>query len=129
MGFVHVDMEIKTPRGASRTVRMLVDSGAVFSCLPEEDWRALGLEPERRCKFDLVDGTVIERDISECRFRYENIEATSPVILGEKDDMPLLGVFTLESLGLVLDPYKRTLSPMHLILAAATRAEFAATQG
>jgi predicted aspartyl protease len=84
--------------------------------------------PERRCKFDLVDGTVIERDVSECRFRYDNIEATSPVILGEKDDMPLLGVFTLESLGLVLDPYKRTLSPMHLILAGATRGESAPMQ-
>jgi predicted aspartyl protease len=95
---------------------MLVDSGAAWSCLPEEDWRALGLEPTRRYPFDLADGTVIERGVSECSFRYGDVEATSPVILGEKDDMALLGAVTLESLGLVLNPLKRTLAPMSRLL-------------
>ena len=31
------------------------------------------------------------------------------MILGEAGDEPLLGVITLENLGLVLDPFKRTL--------------------
>jgi hypothetical protein len=38
------------------------------------------------------------------------------VILGEPGDEPLLGVITLEVLGLVLDPFKRTLQAMHLRL-------------
>jgi predicted aspartyl protease len=116
MGFVHVPMELRAANGTSRTVRMLVDSGAAWSCLPEQDWRALGLEPTRRYPFDLADGTVIERGVSECSFRYGDIEATSPVILGEKDDMALLGAVTLESLGLVLNPLKRTLAPMSRLL-------------
>jgi predicted aspartyl protease len=109
-------MELRTVEGASRTVRMLVDSGAAWSCLPEHEWRALGLQPRRRCQFDLADGTMIERDVSECSFRYGDVEATSPVILGERDDMALLGAVTLESLGLVLNPLQRTLAPMSRLL-------------
>jgi hypothetical protein len=38
------------------------------------------------------------------------------VILGIPGDEPLLGVVTLEILGLVLDPFQRTLRPMKLRL-------------
>ena len=41
----------------------------------------------------------------------------APVIFGEKGDEPLLGATTLESLGLVLDPFKRRLLPMRMLLA------------
>jgi hypothetical protein len=38
------------------------------------------------------------------------------VILGEPGDEPLLGAVTLEILGLVLNPFKRTLQPMRMLL-------------
>ena len=41
----------------------------------------------------------------------------APVIFGEPGDEPLLGATTLESLGLVLDPFKRRLIPMRMMLA------------
>jgi hypothetical protein len=41
----------------------------------------------------------------------------SPVISGEPGDEALLGVVTLENLGLVFNPFNRTLQPMQLILA------------
>ena len=41
----------------------------------------------------------------------------TPVILGEPGDEALLGMVTLEVLGLVLDPFKRTLRPMRALLA------------
>jgi len=40
------------------------------------------------------------------------------VILGEKGDEPLLGVVTLEILGLMLNLFKRTLEPMRMMLAS-----------
>ncbi|WP_211230053.1 hypothetical protein [Desulfovirgula thermocuniculi] len=43
-------------------------------------------------------------------------EAHTPVILGEPGDEALLGVVTLEILGLVLNPFNRTLQPMRAIL-------------
>jgi len=39
------------------------------------------------------------------------------VILGEADDGALLGVVTLETPGLVFNPFKRTLKPMRMRLA------------
>jgi hypothetical protein len=43
-------------------------------------------------------------------------EGHTPVVLGEADDHALLGVVTLEILGLVFNPFKRTLQPMRMLL-------------
>ena len=40
----------------------------------------------------------------------------APVIYGEEGDDPLLGVTTLEALGLVLNPFTRELYPMRMLL-------------
>lgn len=47
--------------------------------------------------------------------------ATSPVVLGEREDEALLGAVTLETLGLMLNPLTRTLQPMRMLLAGLTR--------
>jgi hypothetical protein len=39
------------------------------------------------------------------------------VILGESGDQALLGMVTLEVMGLVLNPFKRVLQPMRSMLA------------
>ncbi|MFN2425903.1 MAG: retroviral-like aspartic protease family protein [Candidatus Binatia bacterium] len=129
MRLVHVPMLLKGRRGRTRTVEMLVDSGAVWSLLPTADWRALGLKPQRKYRFALADGTVIERSVSDCRFNYEGDEAPSPVILGEDEDVALLGAVTLESLALVLNPMKRTLHPMRLMLMRMRCGDDAASAG
>jgi hypothetical protein len=46
------------------------------------------------------------------------VQAPSPVVLGEGSDVALLGTVTLESMGLVLNPFERTLKPARLRLAA-----------
>ena len=74
------------------------------------------MRPSRVVTVVLADGTKLTRPVSECRFSVQGIEGTSPVILGEEGDEPLLGAVTLENLGLVLDPYKRTLHPMQVRL-------------
>ncbi len=117
MGITFIDGEVSGSNGTSRTVRFLVDSGASYSLLAEEDWKALKLEPKRTASFELADGTSIERAISECHISLPQGDAHTPVILGEEDDQPLLGVVTLEILGLVLNPFKRTLQPMRMLLA------------
>jgi len=40
----------------------------------------------------------------------------SPVIFGEEGNKPVLGATTLESIGLILDPFKRRLIPMRMLL-------------
>ena len=101
----------------SLAVSDVAQSGAKFSLLPPDDWRAIGLTPRRRLTFVLADGTEIERDVSECYVRLAQGEGHTPVILGESGDEPLLGVVTLEILGLVLHPFNRTLQPARLLMA------------
>jgi clan AA aspartic protease len=112
MGLTHVS----ATTGESRELKMLVDSGAAYSLIPNKVWKALKLEPMETLTFTLADGTDIERDVSECRIALNAVERHSPVILGKPGDDALLGVITLEILGLVLDPFKRELRPMKLRL-------------
>ena len=95
----------------------MVDSGAKYSLLPRAAWRAIGLRPKRRMSFVLADGTVIERDVSECHITLPQGDGHTPVILGKAGDEALLGVVTLEMLGFVLNPFNRTVQPARLILA------------
>lgn len=117
MGVVHVEMEVCRDGGPRQSVEFLVDSGATYSVLPWRVWRALGLTPTRTMKFRLADGTPVRRRLSDCRFRYEGIDVPSPVVLGERRDVALLGTVTLENMGLVLNPFDRTLKPMKAMLA------------
>jgi predicted aspartyl protease len=117
MGLTYVEGVVAGPAGASRLVRFMVDSGAKYSLLPPADWRAIGLAPKRRVTFALADGTLIDRDVSECHITLPQGEAHTPVILGEDDDEALLGVVTLEILGFVLNPFNRTVQPARLLLA------------
>jgi predicted aspartyl protease len=123
VGLTYVDGRVRAPgdRRRPRRVRFLVDSGAVYSVLRRDDWRALRLKPERDLDFVLADGTTLTRGVSECTFEIEGRRATSPVVLGESEDESLLGAVTLETLGLMLNPLNRTLQPMRMVLARTVR--------
>jgi predicted aspartyl protease len=113
MGLTYVETTVRPSgkRGRGRKVRLLIDSGAIYSVLPQADWRALHLGAERELEFVLADGTSVKRGVSECSFEIEGRRATSPVVLG------VLGAVTLETLGMMLDPLQRKLLPMRMVLA------------
>jgi predicted aspartyl protease len=117
VGVTYVEGMVTGPNGRTASVTFLVDSGASYTLLAERDWRAIELTPTRSVEFVLADGTRISRDVSECRLAIPQGVASTPVILGEPGDEPLLGVVTLEILGLVLNPFTRTLQPMRMMLA------------
>jgi clan AA aspartic protease len=101
-------------------VRFIVDSGAIYSVLPEHVWKKLRLQGARDAYFRLADGTEITRGVSQCEFEIAGISQVSPVVLGGPHDAPLLGMVTLETLGLMLNPLTRELLPMKLMLASLT---------
>ena len=117
MGITYIEGVVSGLGGRQAVVRFLVDSGATYSLLPYDAWQAIGLESKRPMTFTLADGTTMERQVSECHIVLSEGEGHTPVILGEPGDEALLGVVTLEVLGLVLDPFKRTLRPMRALLA------------
>ncbi|RKY00137.1 aspartyl protease [Candidatus Poribacteria bacterium] len=116
MGVVYIEGIVVGPTGKEARVRFLVDSGATYTLLPERVWREIGLAPKRSHTFVLADGTTVERKVSECYIKLPQGEAHTPVILGEPGDEALLGVVTLEILGLILNPFTRELQPMRMLL-------------
>ena len=100
-------------------VDFLIDSGAVYSLAPSKVLRTLGLRPHRTVEFTLADGRIITRQVGDAYFEYRGTGGAAPIIFGETDDEALLGATALESLGLVLDPFKRRLLPMRLLLASS----------
>ncbi|TMA43568.1 MAG: hypothetical protein E6J83_10030 [Deltaproteobacteria bacterium] len=96
----------------------LVDSGAIYSVVPTEVLRRLGVQPLAEQEFRLANGTRIVRKKGVAFFRYEDRVGGADVIFGEPEDAVLLGAFTLEALGLCLDPLRRELLPVPMVLAA-----------
>ena len=69
----------------------------------------------------LADGTSVERKMGHALFRHDGQEGASPVIFGEKEDSVLLGAVSLEALGMILDPMKRQLRPLPMVLGVSLR--------
>lgn len=101
----------------SSEVEFLVDSGAVYSLVPGKILDQLGIEPYKEMSFSLADGTSIKRRISSAYFEFEAEGGPAPVVYGEEGDTALLGATTLKSIGLVLNPFTRTLHPMRMLMA------------
>jgi aspartyl protease family protein len=119
MGIIVKKLTFKEHRKAENSVELdfLIDSGAVYSLVPGRILDELGIDTYRTIDFALADGTVITRRVTSGYFEYNGEGGPAPVIYGEEGDEPLLGVTTLESLGLILHPFKRELLPMRMLLA------------
>ena len=116
MGITNAILKVKEHRKSEKIaeVNFLIDSGAVYSLVPGKILDSLDIEPYREMVFSLADGTTIKRKVCSAYFEYEGEGGPAPVVYGEEGDEPLLGVTTLESLGLVLNPFSRTLHPMRM---------------
>ena len=104
MGHVWVDVKLSNPKtGSEVEARALIDTGTTYTVIPAEVARRLGLE-----SLGYVDvrtaGGVERLWESEARVRMFDRERTSPVLVSERTDLPLIGVVTLEILRLRVDP-------------------------
>ncbi len=122
MGMTYVDMMLKKNRDARKTVKLkfLVDSGAALTVVPGEVLRNLGVEADEEHSFILANGETITRKVGEAYFVFGTRKGTSKVVFGERGDSNLLGALTLEALGLLLDPLKRELKPLPMLMMSQT---------
>ncbi|MBU6402360.1 MAG: aspartyl protease family protein, partial [Verrucomicrobia bacterium] len=100
-------------------VEMLVDSGAIYSLVPQAVLERLGIKPLATEEYRLANGEKISRKKGVAYFKYGDRVGGADVIFGEPGDSNLLGALTLEALGLSLDPVRRELKPLPLILATS----------
>jgi clan AA aspartic protease len=120
MGLTVLEIEVGNPANPEVTERLefLIDSGAIYSVVPAAMLERLGIKPLATQEFRLADGTKITRKKGGAVFKYQDRIGVADVIFGEAEDAVLLGMFTLEALGLALDPLRRELRPLPMILAA-----------
>jgi clan AA aspartic protease len=120
VGLTYIQASIANPARPRRRARLkfLVDSGAAYSVVPASVLTRLGIKPTRSKSFILADGSEVKRRLGEAMFRLNGEQGTSPVIFGEEGDSILLGSVSLEVLGLLLDPFKRELRSLPMMLAS-----------
>ena len=118
MGLTHVTVALKGFDASNGTYEadFLVDTGANFTVLPAKSVKKLGIKPIKKQQFSLADGTIVERSLGHTMVEINGDKSPTTVILGEKDDAPLIGVITLEEMGLMVHPFERMLVPMKLML-------------
>jgi len=119
MGLTVLEIEVGNPANPEVTekVDFLIDSGAIYSVVPTPILEKLGIKPLAEEEFRLANGTKVVRKKGGALFKYGDKVGVAGVIFGEEGDHKLLGAFTLEALGLVLDPLKRELKPLPMLLA------------
>jgi clan AA aspartic protease len=120
MGLTALEIEVGNPANPQVTekVEFLIDSGAIYSVVPTPILERLGIQPLTTQEFRLGDGSKIARKKGIALFKYGDRIGGADVIFGEEGDSVLLGAFTLEALGLSLDPLRRELKPLPMILAS-----------
>jgi clan AA aspartic protease len=120
VGLTHVEVIIANPANPRRTKKLslLVDSGAVYSVVPKTVLGQLGVKPHSTKTFTLADRSEIKRKVGDAVFRLNGHQGASPVIFGEKGDSTLFGTVSLEALGLLLDPIRRELRPLPMVLGS-----------
>lgn len=119
MGTIYLDVMVKRlpadPQG--ETLQFLVDTGAVYTLAPADVLRRLGIAPHRTLTLTLADGSKTTREMGGAYFEYQGTGGVAPVLFGVQDDMNLLGVTTMEAMGLMIDPLTRDLRRLPAMLA------------
>jgi len=117
MGITFLKVKVINPERPKKAqmCRFLVDSGAVYSVVPGSILKKLGIKPTSVEEFILANGEVVRKPVGNAYFKYRNKTRAAPVIFGE-EDVFLLGATTLEALGLILDPIRRQLKPLPMLL-------------
>jgi clan AA aspartic protease len=118
MGLTVLEIDVGNPANhdVTENIEFLIDSGAIYSVVPTPILEKLGIRPLGEQEFRLANGEKIVRKKGGALFKYGDRIGGADVIFGEEGDSVLLGAFTLEALGLSLDPLRRELKPLPMML-------------
>ena len=100
----------------TRDIEATVDTGAAYTTLPAPLLHELGVEPIGKRRLILADGRRIEMEIGRAWVTIDGESEVTVVVFGGDNAPPLLGAYTLEGLGLAVEPLEQRLIPTHLIM-------------
>lgn len=123
MGITTIKAKVANPNKPRRQkeIKFMVDSGAVYSVVDQTILKELSVKPHGEKEFILATGESVSRKIGGLLYTYQDEKGYAPVIFGEKGDSNLMGAVTLEALGLVLDPLKRRLLQLPMVLGGINK--------
>jgi len=117
MGYVKVRAKVSNvERGRSKEIELIADTGAIYTAIPEDILKDLGIVARGKRRFKTASGELKELPVGEAYIEIAGERVTSIVAFLPRGATPLLGVTTLELLGLQVDPITGELKPMELFL-------------
>jgi predicted aspartyl protease len=127
MGMFTVRVRVTNPADAARSFEedFWVDTGALYSFIPEDRLAEIGLQPVRSREIILADGRRERRLLGEARMTVADLgeTLTCPLIFGPSGSLYLLGATALETFGVDADPVGKRLKPIAAVIGGflATR--------
>ena len=115
---MHVSGVVANPSDHSFRVELefIVDTGAIYTVIPKSVAERLRLKETGRRKFKIANGDVVEYPVSEAYIIINGEGVTSVVAIADEKTLLLLGVTTLELLGLKVNPVTGKLTPLELMI-------------
>jgi predicted aspartyl protease len=111
-----VPVKISNPAKPKRSFEEMfrVDTGALYSFIPEDRLKAIHIEPLHSRDLILADGRRGRRLLGEALFTVDELNETltCPVIFAPKDSLYLLGATALENFGVEADTTAKKLKPV-----------------
>jgi len=115
-----IGVTVANPADASRNFaeRFWVDTGALYTFIPEDRLHAIAVAPLLSRDLILADGRRERRLLAEARLTIEGLEGslTCPVIFAPPGSPYLLGATALEAFGVDVDPTAQRLKPILAII-------------
>jgi predicted aspartyl protease len=120
VGMFKVRVTVQSPADPSRRFEedFWVDTGALYSFVPEDRLHAIGLEPTRSRELVLADGRHDRRLLGEARLTIAELgeTLTCPIVFGPPGSLYLLGATALEIFGVDADPVALRLKPISAVI-------------
>ena len=95
-----------------------IDTGALYSFVPEDYLERIGVEPSTTRNLVLADGRQETRLFGFCDFQIEGLEGNipCPVVFAPKSSLFLIGATALENFGVEVDPIHKKLKPILAVI-------------
>ena len=104
MGHLYADMTVRGSKASVQLKKVLIDTGATYTVLPEEILEEVGAwGPMPEVEVELGNGEKVKAKAYGVAIKIEEVEAPS-ISITFKGAQTVIGVETLESIGLRLDP-------------------------
>jgi predicted aspartyl protease len=120
MGMFQIRVKVSNPAERSQFFEenFWVDTGALYSFVPEGRLKEIGISPLRTRELILADGRRDRRLLGEAVLTIPQLDEslTCPVIFAPADSLYLLGATALENFGVQADPTTQQLRPIAAVI-------------